>query len=78
MSSLPLSTAIARLSLVLGVPGFLVLVVIPVLGRSTQRVAGLPLSVLALFFSFGLVALCMAVAWFAFDRHAPGLDDADG
>jgi len=69
-SSAPLSLrTVLRVAIALGLPTFMVVGMIPILGASVSRILGVPIPVFWMFCCFGLITVCMAVVWFVFDRH---------
>lgn len=60
----------------LGIPFVAIVVVLPFVSDTTIRVFGVPFLFFWIFLWFPLTSLCLAIAWFCFDRK--DYDDDDG
>lgn len=62
---------VARYTIGIAVPFLSVVPTVPLLGRLDLVLFGLPLALLWLFACIPLASLCLAICWFAHDRHQP-------
>lgn len=59
----------------LGIPTVALLVVVPLIGDTGVRVAGIPLLFFWVFLWIPLTSLCLWLSWHFFDRHRPDPDE---
>ncbi len=65
-----------RVAVGLGIPFMAVVPTIPVLSRLHTEILGVPIEVAWLFGCMPLTSACLAICWFAHDRHQPDEPEA--
>ena len=66
----------ARITIGVAVPFLSVIPTVPLLGHLSITVLGVPLALVWLFACIPLTSACLAICWFAHDRHMQ--DDTGG
>jgi hypothetical protein len=60
-----------RYTIGIAIPFLSVIPTVPLLNRLPYAPFGVPLGLLWLFAAIPLASLCLAICWFAYDRHRP-------